>query len=105
MFKRIKTKEDYEIALEIFEGLHLAKIGTQESDEADKLAILIKNYEDKHFPIENPQFSIETGGGRLTFFPRDTDGDIEIYMETLEENKSFFLLDKNIEKLINFLKQ
>jgi HTH-type transcriptional regulator/antitoxin HigA len=52
--KIIKTKGDYDVALERFEELFSAEIGTPESDEADVLALIIKNYEEKHFVIEAP---------------------------------------------------
>ena len=50
--KIIKTKTDYHASLERFEKIFAAKNGTKESDEADFLALLIKDYEDKNFVIE-----------------------------------------------------
>jgi HTH-type transcriptional regulator/antitoxin HigA len=47
----IKTKNDYLQSLRRFEEIFQAKQGTAESDEADLLAILIKNYEENHFVI------------------------------------------------------
>lgn len=52
--KIIRTKKDYFKALERFEEIFRAKSGTNESDEADVLSLLIKVYEDKHFVIEAP---------------------------------------------------
>jgi HTH-type transcriptional regulator/antitoxin HigA len=52
--KMIRTKKDYQLALERFEKIFNAKSGTKESEEADVLAILIKNYEDKVFVIDAP---------------------------------------------------
>jgi HTH-type transcriptional regulator/antitoxin HigA len=52
--KIIKTKKDYHTSLERFEKIFSAKNGTKESDEADVLALLIKDYEDKHFVLEAP---------------------------------------------------
>jgi len=52
--KIIKTKAQYEDALERFNQVFHAKSGTPESDEADLLALLIKDYEEKHFIIEAP---------------------------------------------------
>lgn len=52
--KILKTKKDYTEALERFEDIFLAENGTPESDEADVLSLLIKNYEDKSFVIEAP---------------------------------------------------
>lgn len=50
--KIIKTIEDYNSAIQRFEEIFSAKAGTPESDEADVLSLLIKDYEDKHFVIE-----------------------------------------------------
>lgn len=52
--KMIRTKMDYQMAMERFEKIFNAKSGTKESEEADVLAILIKNYEDKTFVIDAP---------------------------------------------------
>jgi HTH-type transcriptional regulator/antitoxin HigA len=52
--KKIKTKKDYLAAIERFEEIFQAKQGTSESDEADVLALLIKDYEDLHFVIKAP---------------------------------------------------
>jgi HTH-type transcriptional regulator/antitoxin HigA len=52
--KLIKTEEDYQQALERLSDLFDAKIGTSESDEADVLAMLVDEYEKKHYPIESP---------------------------------------------------
>jgi len=52
--KLIKNKADYEKALKRLEVLFDAPVGTPESDEADVLALLIDEYEKKHFPIEAP---------------------------------------------------
>ena len=52
--KPIKTETDYQRALQRFELLFDAKIGTPESDEADILALLIDEFENKNYPIESP---------------------------------------------------
>ena len=52
--KILKTKKDYRMALERFEIIFQAKSGTKESEESDVLALLIKEYEDKHFVIQAP---------------------------------------------------
>lgn len=52
--KIIRTKEDYAEALRRFEEVFNAELGTPESDEADVLALLIKDYEDKQFVIAAP---------------------------------------------------
>mgnify|MGYP000126749610 CR=1 FL=1 len=53
-FKLIKTEEEYKQALERLDEIFDAKIGTSESDEADVLALLIEEYENKQYPIETP---------------------------------------------------
>jgi len=52
--KIIKTKKDYLSALARFEGIFSAKKGTKESDEADVLSLLIRDYEEKNFVISAP---------------------------------------------------
>lgn len=52
--KPIKTEADYKRALKRLEVIFDAPVGSSESDEADILALLIENYENKHFPIEAP---------------------------------------------------
>ena len=52
--KILRTKKEYQESLERFEDIFQAKPGTPESDEADVLALLIKDYEDKHYLIDAP---------------------------------------------------
>lgn len=52
--KPIKTESDYKEALQRLEIIFDAKIGTSESDEADILALIIDDYENKHYPINAP---------------------------------------------------
>ena len=52
--KKIKTKKDYTASIERFETIFQAREGTKESDEADVLAMLIKDYEEQHFIIDAP---------------------------------------------------
>ena len=52
--KPIKTEKDYSLALKRLEEIFDAKVGTQESDEADILGLMIDEYEKKHYPIEAP---------------------------------------------------
>lgn len=52
--KILKTKKEYSAAMERFEEIFQAQPGSAESDEADILALLIKNYEDKHYIIDAP---------------------------------------------------
>lgn len=52
--KKIKTKKDYIKSMERFEEIFQAKKGSKENDEADVLALLVKDYEDTHFVINTP---------------------------------------------------
>ena len=52
--KKIKTEDQYLLSLERFEEIFQAEPGSSESDEADVLALLIKDYEDRTYPIESP---------------------------------------------------
>lgn len=53
-FKPIKSESDYQDALKRLDFLFDAPIGTQESDEADILALIIDDYESRNFPIDSP---------------------------------------------------
>lgn len=50
----IKSEEDYEKALERLNDVFDAPLGTEESDEADILGLMIDEYEKKHYPIDAP---------------------------------------------------
>ena len=50
----ISNKTQYKQALQRFEELFLAKANTKEGKEAQLLALVIKNYEDKYYKIEAP---------------------------------------------------
>lgn len=52
--KPIKSENDYQETLKRLDEIFDAKIGTKESDEADILALLIDDYEKKHYVIEAP---------------------------------------------------
>lgn len=52
--KPIKNESDYKLALKRFELLFDAPMGTPESDEADILALLIEEFENKNYAIEAP---------------------------------------------------
>jgi len=52
--KLIKSETDYRIALKRLEIVFDAAIGTQESDEADVLGMMIDEYEKKYYPIDAP---------------------------------------------------
>jgi HTH-type transcriptional regulator/antitoxin HigA len=50
----IRTKKDYARTLKRVEKLMGAKANTKELDELDVLATLVDAYEEKHFPIDDP---------------------------------------------------
>lgn len=52
--KVIKTRKDYEAATARLAEIFDAKAGSKEADELEVLAILVDHYEEKRFPIENP---------------------------------------------------
>ena len=52
--KPIRTKEDYQKALERMGEIFDAAKGTEQGDELEILSILIDNYEKDHFPIDLP---------------------------------------------------
>lgn len=52
--KPIRTKKDYEQALERLEVIFDAKKGTDKGDELEILGMLIENYENEKFPINFP---------------------------------------------------
>ncbi|MGI9190607.1 MAG: helix-turn-helix domain-containing protein [Chitinophagaceae bacterium] len=52
--KPIKTKKDYQQALQRLELIFDARQGTPEGDELELMLILIEHYENTHFPIDLP---------------------------------------------------
>lgn len=52
--KPIKTKKDYQAALNRLEVIFDAKPGTTEGDELEVLGILIEKYEEEQYPIAYP---------------------------------------------------
>jgi len=50
----IKNKQQYEKSLQRFEEVFSAKSSTKEGKEAQLLALVIKDYDDKHYKIEAP---------------------------------------------------
>jgi HTH-type transcriptional regulator / antitoxin HigA len=50
----IKNELDYQQALSRLDEIFNAELGTNESDEADILALLIEAYENKHYAISAP---------------------------------------------------
>lgn len=54
ILKPIKTKADYQDALERLDKIFDAKSGTKEGDELEVLSILIDNYENTKYPISFP---------------------------------------------------
>ena len=53
-FKILKTKADYEIALDRIDAIFDAKPNTKKGDEFELLSLLIDNYEEEHYPIDLP---------------------------------------------------
>lgn len=85
-YKILRSKKDYLTALARFEEIFQAKPGSRESDEADILSLLIKEYEEKQFvikdlhPLEAIKYRMEQQGltnsdlaGILGFKSRVTD--------------------------------
>jgi|ERR1700694_941101 len=54
VIKPIKTKKDYQAAMNRLEAIFDAKPGTPEGDELEVLGILIDKYEQEHSPIGYP---------------------------------------------------
>lgn len=52
--KPIKTESDYRSALKRLEEIFDSPIGTEESDEADVLGLLVDEYEKRHYTIDPP---------------------------------------------------
>jgi HTH-type transcriptional regulator / antitoxin HigA len=52
--KPIKSRKDYDAALNRLEVIFNATPGTAAGDELEILGILIDNYENEHFPINLP---------------------------------------------------
>jgi len=52
--KPIRTKKDYNQALQRLEAIFDAKKGSEQGDELEILSILIEKYEDANFPVELP---------------------------------------------------
>lgn len=52
--KPIKTKRDYQAAMDRLEVIFDAKPGTPQGDELEVLGILIDKYEQEHYPIGYP---------------------------------------------------
>lgn len=54
VLKPVKTKKDYQLALERLDKIFDAKPGTKEGDELEILGILIEKYENEKFPVGFP---------------------------------------------------
>ena len=52
--KIIKTEAEYLKALKVVDAIFNAKPGTQEGDKLELLALLIEQYENRHYPIDTP---------------------------------------------------
>ncbi len=53
-FKLLKTKKDYQAALQRLEKIFDAKLGTPRGDELEVLGLVIDKYEALHYPIDFP---------------------------------------------------
>jgi HTH-type transcriptional regulator/antitoxin HigA len=53
--KPIKTKHDYQQALQEIESIFAAEPNTEAGDRLEVLSILVENYEEKHFPVDFPE--------------------------------------------------
>lgn len=53
-YKLIKNEEEYQISLKRLEEIFDAPSGSVDSDEADILAMIIDEYEQKNYPIDAP---------------------------------------------------
>ena len=51
----IRSKREYEAALELAERLWNARSGSREADRLDVLTLLIQDYEAHHFPMPDPE--------------------------------------------------
>ena len=52
--KILKTEEEYKVAIDRFYELFDALKGSPEGDEAEVLALIVGDYEDRHYPIDPP---------------------------------------------------
>lgn len=70
--KPIRNEAEYRQALDELKELFMAAKGTKEYDRAEVLEILIEDYEEKHYTIENPDpieaiwYSIDEAGMNQT---------------------------------------
>ncbi len=55
----IKNKKEYEKALQRFEEIFFAKSNTKEGKEAQLLALVLKDYESKHYKISRSDLSTQ----------------------------------------------
>jgi len=53
-WKVLKNEDEYDIALERTIEIFHAEKGTPEFDELEVLLLLVKDYEDRHYPIPTP---------------------------------------------------
>ena len=58
--KLIKTKKEYQAALNRLEEIFDAKSGTNEGDELEVLSLLIEKYEDENYPIESADTTLKS---------------------------------------------
>ena len=54
LYKLIKTEDEYEAALDRIDEIFNAAPESDEATELELLMLLVKTYEDEHYPIEDP---------------------------------------------------
>jgi HTH-type transcriptional regulator/antitoxin HigA len=54
IWKVLKSEDEYDVALERTIEIFHAENGTPEFDELELLLLLVKDYEDRHYPIPDP---------------------------------------------------
>lgn len=71
--KVIKTKEEYQLALNRLEDIFEAPLGSNEGDELELLSLLIDNYENQKYPIEfpDPVEAIKFRMEQMNYRPKD----------------------------------
>jgi HTH-type transcriptional regulator/antitoxin HigA len=53
-FRTIKTQKDHKAAMKVVDRLWNSKPGSPEAEQLEVLALLIEDYEKRHFPIAAP---------------------------------------------------
>jgi HTH-type transcriptional regulator / antitoxin HigA len=102
--KHIKTKKDYEKALQRLEFIFDAKPKTKEGDELEILGLLIEKYEDVHYPIDPPDpiEAIKYRMEQLGYKQKDLAGIIGRVSEVLNRKRKLTLeMIRNLHEKLN----